>query len=106
MIEIIKKDFSRGLKTFKFWASVISERLKVEINVLRLIGEMNKIASKRDELLKEIGKEIYSLWGSDLNIKDHEKLSNLMREIKELETDIENKKKKMDELKDMSRWNL
>jgi len=99
MIEIIKKDFSQGLKTFKFWASVISERLKVEINVLRLIGEMNKIASKRDELLKEIGKEIYSLWGSDLNIKDHEKLSNLMREIKELETDIENKKRKWTNLR-------
>lgn len=30
MFEIIKKDFSQSLKTFKFWATVLSERVKIE----------------------------------------------------------------------------
>lgn len=102
MIETIKKDFLQGLKTFKFWAQVLSERVKVEINILRLIGEINKLTEKKDELLKEIGKEVYENQG-ELKI---EKISSLIKQIKEFETILEEKRKKLVELKDLSKWNL
>lgn len=102
MIETIKKDFLQGLKTFKFWAQVLSERVKVEINILRVIGEINKLTEKKDELLKEIGKEVYENQG-ELKI---EKISSLIKQIKEFETILEEKRKKLVELKDLSKWNL
>lgn len=104
MIETIKKDFLQGLKTFKFWASIISERLKIEINVVKLTGQINKLVEKRDELLKNVGKEIYDLWGADLNLKENEKISNLIRQVREFEAEIEEKKRKLNELEDMSKW--
>jgi len=104
MLEIIKKDFLQGLKTFKFWAQVFSERVKVELNVLKLISEINKLSLKRDELLKSIGKEICSLWAGELNLKENEKISALVRQIREIEAQIEDRKKKLSELEDMSRW--
>lgn len=104
MLEIIKRDFMQGLKTFKFWATVISERIKIEINVLKLITEMNKLNIKKDELLKSIGKEIYDSLDRYLEIKENEKISSLIRQIREIETEIEDKRKKFSELEDMSQW--
>ncbi len=104
MLEIIKRDFMQGLKTFKFWATVISERIKIEINVLKLITEMNKLNIKKDELLKSIGKEIYASLDRYLEIKENEKISSLIRQIREIETEIEDKRKKFSELEDMSQW--
>jgi len=104
MIETIKKDFLQGLKTFKFWASLLSERVKVELNVLKLIGEINRLVLKRDELLKIVGKEVYNSWSSLLEIKENEKIANSVRQIRELETEIEDKRKKLAELEDMSKW--
>lgn len=104
MIEIIKKDFLQGLKNFKFWATVISERIKIELNVLKLIREMNKLNIKKDELLKSIGKEIYDSWDRDLEVKENEKISSLVRQIREIEVEIEDKRKKFRELEDMSQW--
>ncbi len=104
MIETIKRDFLQGLKNFKFWAEIISERVKIELNVLKIIAELNKLNEKRDELLKKIGKEVYDSFGKDINLSEDEKISFLMREIRELETQIESEKKRLSELEEMSRW--
>ncbi|MCS7163813.1 MAG: Vsp/OspC family lipoprotein [Thermodesulfovibrio sp.] len=104
MFEIIKKDFLEGLKNFKFWASVISERIKIEINVLKLIKEINQLNLRRDELLKSIGKEVLDSWDRDLEIKENGKIISLIRQIRELETQLESEKKKLRELEDMSQW--
>lgn len=104
MLEIIKRDFLQGLKTFKFWAEVLSERVKIELNVLKLISEINRLNIKRDALLNSIGKEVYNLWGSDFNLKENEKISSLVRQIREIESQIEDKKRKLSELEDLSRW--
>lgn len=106
MLEIIKRDLLQGLKTFKFWATVLSERVKIELNVLKFVSEINKLSQKRDELLKSIGKEIYESWGSELNLKESEKISTLIRQLREIESQIEDKKKKLSELEDISRWKL
>ncbi|WP_353683289.1 hypothetical protein V4D30_05285 [Thermodesulfovibrio sp. 3907-1M] len=104
MLEIIKRDFLQGVKTFKFWAEVFSERVKIELNVLKLISEINRLKIKRDAFLNSIGKEVYNLWGSDFNLKENEKISSLVRQIREIEAQIEDKKKKLSELEDLSRW--
>uniref|UniRef100_A0A7C4EN72 Uncharacterized protein n=1 Tax=Thermodesulfovibrio aggregans TaxID=86166 RepID=A0A7C4EN72_9BACT len=103
MIETIKKNFLQGFKTFKFWAQVLSERIKVEINVLRLIGELSKLTEKKNEILKEIGKEVYENPGE---LTRSEKISNLIKQIKELETVLEEKRKRLNDLEDISKWNL
>jgi seryl-tRNA synthetase len=104
LLEIIKRDFLQGLKTFKFWAEVLSQRVKIELNVLKLISEINKLSLKRDLFLKSIGKEIYESWNENLNIKESENISSLIRQIREIEAQIEDRKKKLSELEDLSRW--
>ncbi|GAB5046435.1 hypothetical protein [Thermodesulfovibrio sp. TK110] len=104
MLEIIKRDFLQGVKTFKFWAEVLSERVKIELNVLKLISEINKLNIKRDAFLKSIGKEVYNSWGGNFSLKENEKISTLIRQIREIEAQIEDKKRKLSELEAFSRW--
>lgn len=103
MIDTIKKDFIQGIKTIKFWATILSERVKIEINVIRIVGEINKLIEKRDELLKSIGQEICESSLTEIN-KENEKIISLMRKVKELDTEIEDKKKKLSDLEEMSKW--
>lgn len=101
MIEIIRKNLSEGIKTFKFWAQILSERIKVEINILRLIAEINKLIEKRDEFLKDVGKEIYE---NPKIFEENEKISILIRQIRQIEAEIEDKRNKLKELENLSRW--
>ncbi|MCS7215091.1 MAG: hypothetical protein RMI30_03910 [Thermodesulfovibrio sp.] len=104
MIDLIKKDFLQGLKTFKFWATVISERVKIELNAIKLIGEINKLNQKKGELLESIGKQIYISWERDLEIRENEKISSLIRQIREIEIELEDKRKKLSELEEITKW--
>lgn len=103
MIETIKRDFLQGLKNLKFWAQVISERVKIELNILRLVGEINKLSHQRDEIFKKIGKEVSDIWGSSVEIKDNEKIATLVKQIRELEVKIEEKKKQLSLIEDTSK---
>lgn len=106
MLEIIKKDILQGLKTLNFWAKTISERVKVEINILKVLSEIHKLIEKRDEILKRLGQETYQSWGSLSNLQENEKILSFIKELKEVEKEIEEKKKKLSDLGDVTKWNL
>jgi nickel-dependent lactate racemase len=106
MLEIIKKDILQGLKILNFWTKTISERVKVEINILRVLSEIHKLTEKRDEILKKLGQETYQSWESFTNLQENEKILIFIRELKEVEKEIEEKKKKLSDLGDVTKWNL
>lgn len=95
MIDILKKDFINGWRAFKFWAQTLSHRLKVEINILKLISEINKLNEEKDKLLIDLGYQIYNSGKTSFNLSDDEKLMAILRKIKEIELEIDDKKKKI-----------
>lgn len=104
MIDSIKRDLIQGLRTFRFWAQVFSERVKVEINVFRIIGEIHSLHERRDELLRELGKEAIDNWSNIKNLEENERVHSLIRKIKELDEKIEENKRKIKELGEMTKW--
>jgi len=105
-MDIIKRDILQGLKTFNFWARTISERVKVEINVLRVLSEIQKLTEKRNEILKKLGQETYQSLRSSTNLQENEKILNFIRDLKEVEKEIEDRKKKLNDLGDITKWDL
>ncbi len=97
MIDIIKRDFLKGWKNFKFWAQTLSDRLKREINILRLLLELNKLNEERDKVLIELGTKVYKSGKTSLELSDEEFLP-LLRKLKEIDSEIENNKKKISDL--------
>jgi hypothetical protein len=98
MLEIIKKNLINGFKTFEFWAKTLSERLKIEINILKLLSEIHKLNEERNKLLIDLGEEIYKSGKTTFNLSEEEKLLRIFRTMRELESEIESKKKKISEL--------
>lgn len=105
-MDIIKRDIVQALKTFNFWARTISERVKVEINVLRVLSEIQKLTEKRNEILKKLGQETYQSLRSSTNLQENEKILNFIRDLKEVEKEIEDRKKKLNDLGDITKWDL
>lgn len=98
MIDIIKKDLINGFKTFKFWAQTLSDRIKIEINILKLLSEINKLTDEKNKLLIDLGMELYKSGKTTINLSEEEKFLSILRKLKEIETEIESKKKKINEL--------
>ncbi len=98
MIDIIKKDLINGFKTFKLWAQTLSDRIKIEINILKLLSEINKLTDEKNKLLIDLGMELYKSGKTTINLSEEEKFLSILRKLKEIETEIESKKKKINEL--------
>ena len=99
MLKKLYEKFKRGIEKIKWFASLFSERLKIEISVIRLLYRSNEMNRKRDELLKTIGQRVFDLKGHSENnvLKDSviveataeiEKLVNDMEELKQKASDI------------------
>jgi hypothetical protein len=86
MLKRLKDNFESGLEKLKWFSSLLSERVKVEISV-------------RDDLLKTIGRRIYELREhSDRQILKDASITEALGEIEKIDTEIESMKKKASEI--------
>lgn len=101
MVGKIKEAFGRGIERIRWFSSLLSERTKIEIAVIRLLYQSDKIEKKRVELLKTIGQRVYELKGyADKDIIKDSVVVQAIDEIDRLEKTIDELKSKAS---DMSR---
>lgn len=93
MIRRVKDNFVKGIRQLTWFSSVVAERVKVEIAVVRLLFRSDEMEKQRDRLLRSIGERVYECKGH------HDK--NVMRDrvVVEAVAEIERIEKEMDELK-------
>jgi hypothetical protein len=95
----MRENFKQGLYTLKWFATVLSERLKIEIAVIELLYQSDEIEKRRRELLKAIGERVYDLKGHpDKNILRDRAVLGAIEEIDKLEKEIEGLKQKVSEI--------
>lgn len=99
MIKGLKKDFIRGVEKIKWFSRIISERLKIEITIIKLLYRSDDMDRTRDEMLLAIGKRVYELKeNTEKNLlKDREILESIA-EIERLEKEIVELNQKISEL--------
>lgn len=92
MLRRLKTDFLTGLARIRWFSRVFSERLNIEIAIIKLMFKSDEVGRKKDELLNIIGNRVYEL--KDAGDK------NLLKDrvIAEAVTEIEQLDKKMLEL--------
>jgi hypothetical protein len=95
----MRENFKQGLYTLKWFATVLSERLKIEIAVIKLLYQSDEIEKRRGELLKAIGERVYELKGHpDKNILRDRAVLGAIEEIDKIEKDLEGLKQKVSEI--------
>lgn len=95
----IKRNFENGTEKIRWFSSVLSDRVKIEISVMKLLYESDQMEKKRDELLKTIGRRVLELReGSDRHILKDRIISESISEIEQISGEIETTKKKASEI--------
>ncbi len=92
----IKNSLSSGIKRLKFLSSVISERLKIELSVIRLLDEQNDKQKEMSEKMRIIGQRVLELKdSSEKNIFKDKIVIETIAGIEKLNAEIEDIKKKV-----------
>jgi hypothetical protein len=105
MINLIIDNIKRAWDKIKAWSSLISERVRIELGIVRLLNDSRKIDSKIAHLYQKIGKRIFELkerediWRSNSrNIFKDEEISTSFAEIQRLLQEKELILKKVSEI--------
>ncbi|MBF0568022.1 hypothetical protein [Candidatus Magnetominusculus dajiuhuensis] len=95
----IKRDFEHGIEKLQWFASIISERLAIEVSFIKTLAKIDNLEKKREELFGSIGKNAYELsFNRTTDIYNHHKVQQAIREISSLDRDIEDLKKEAGEI--------
>jgi hypothetical protein len=94
----IKNNLDAGIEKAKWFSSLLNDRMKIEISVVKLIYQSTEMEKKRIELMKIVGERVYTLKnGPDKILKDPVITETLGR-IEALDAEIEDVKKKASEI--------
>jgi seryl-tRNA synthetase len=88
MYEKIKSDFEEGLNKIRWFANLLSERVRIELTVFRLLHKSEELKKKRDLLMRKIGEETYRMHKADKGMHPSSEMMEAIREIDALEPQI------------------
>lgn len=99
MWQRLKNNFDNGIKKLKWFSSALSDRLKIEISVMKLLHQSEQLAEKKDELMKIIGRRVFELrQQSERSIINDRIISEALFEIERINSEMEATKKKASEI--------
>ncbi len=102
MLGRIKGDLEEGMKKIKWFASLLSERTRIEITVFKLLYQSEELRKQRDELLRRIGEEVVALKGKHTDIYTHQEILATLKELELLEPQIRETMEKASDISKMS----
>ncbi len=89
MIRNVHSGIISGMEKIKWFFSVLSERIKIEIAVIQLMGKSEKHERQRKKLLEEIGERVFTMKQSaNVPITDDTVVNELLRELEKVEQEM------------------
>ncbi|PKL50412.1 MAG: hypothetical protein CVV37_07115 [Nitrospira bacterium HGW-Nitrospira-1] len=99
MLKKIYENFRNGAEKIKWFAALFSERMNIEVAIFKLLYQSDKMARKREALLKTIGEQVVELKGhSEKNIYRDSAVSETLEEIEKIDKRINDLKHKASEI--------
>ncbi len=95
----IKNNFDSGIERIKWFSSLLSERMKIEFSVIKLVSDRDKKEKDRAEKMRLIGERVFELREQqDKNILKDKVIASSIGEMEKLDSEIEDIKKKVSEI--------
>jgi len=99
MLKRLRMDFLKGLARIRWFSGVISDRLKIEVAIVKLLFKSDEIGQKKSELLGIIGARVYELKDNpDKNLLKDRVVAEAVEAIGQLEKEIVELDRKVEEL--------
>jgi len=95
----IKNNFESGIERIKWFSSILSERVKIEFSVIKLVSDRDKKEKERAEKLRLIGERVFELKEQhEKNVLKDKVIADSISGIEKLNAEIEDISKKMSDI--------
>lgn len=95
----VKNNFDAGIERIKWFSSILSERMKIEFSVIKLVSDRDKKEKDRAEKMRLIGERVFELREQqDKNVLKDKVIADSISAIEKLDSEIEDIKKKVSEI--------
>ena len=95
----VKNNFDSGIERIKWFSSLLSERMKIEFSVIKLVSDRDKKEKDRAEKMRLIGERVFELREQqDKNVLKDKVIADSISEIGKLDSEIEDINKKVSEI--------
>ncbi len=95
----LKSNFDAGIEKIKWFSSLLSERLKIEFSIVKLLQDRGKKEKDRAEKMRFIGERVFELRNhQDKNIFKDKEILETISELERIDAEIEDIKKKASEM--------
>lgn len=95
----VKNNLDSGAEKIKWFSTVLSERLKIEFSVIKLLQEREKKEKDRAEKMRLVGERVFELRNhSEKNAYKDKAIAETIVELERLDAEIEDIKKKASEI--------
>lgn len=99
MLKRIKESFDNGVEKIKWASSLVSERVKIELSVMKLLYETDQLERRKEDLMKTIGKRLIELKEyPDRQILKDSIIAEALAEIEKITTEIDLTRKKASDI--------
>lgn len=98
MLDKIKTSFDTGLEKLKWFSTTLSERLKIEIAMVKLMREARDLELRRDTLMKNIGERVFELRAREPKYLDDELIRRTVTELDGLDGELQEIKRRASDL--------
>ncbi|MCI0468726.1 MAG: hypothetical protein L0Y62_01510 [Nitrospirae bacterium] len=88
MLSAVKNDIEKAFKSIKWFSSMLSERIRVEIATFRLLYKTEELKKRKEELLRKIGEEAFKSRDRDRNIFVIPEIIESIKELESIEQEI------------------
>jgi len=99
MLKRIKDSFENGVEKIKWASSLLSERVKIELSVMKLLYETDQLEKKKEDLMKTIGRRVAELKEyPDRQILKDSIVADALSEIEKITTEIDQTRKRASDI--------
>jgi len=99
MLKRIKDSFDRGVERIKWFSSLLSDRVKVEVSVIKLLYQSDQMEKRKEYVLRTIGRRVHELKDyPDRQILKDTIIAEALAEIEQITSEIEQTRKKASEI--------
>lgn len=95
----VKNSMDSGVEKIKWFSTVLSERLKIEFSVIKLLQEREKKEKDRAEKMRLVGERVFELRNnSEKNVFKDKAITEAIVELEKLDAELDDIKKKASEM--------
>ncbi len=99
MLKNVYGNLKNGIEKIKWFATLFSERMNIEIAIFKLLYQSDEMTKKREVLLKTIGGRVVELKGhSEKNIFRDSDIAGALDEVEKIDKNINDLKGKASEI--------